>query len=100
MGRYQNTKIKTNILRRGNLDNKKYSVKSLNTIVYSSIPESDGDIYVITQMGDRLDHLAHQFYGDVSLWWYIAKANNLVFMTIPTGTRLRIPGSTQHALGK
>ena len=100
MGRYQNTKIKTNILRRGNLDNKKYSVKSLNTIVYSSIPESDGDIYVITQMGDRLDHLANQYYGDVNLWWYIAKANNLSFMTILPGIRLRIPATTEYAIGK
>ena len=51
-------------------------------------------------MGDRLDHLAHQFYGDVSLWWYIAKANNLKFMTVPTGISLRIPGSTNYAIGK
>ena len=40
---------------------------------------------------DRLDHLANQFYGDINLWWYIAKANNLKFITIPIGSRLRIP---------
>ena len=66
---------------------------------YRSIPESDTDIYVITQHGDRLDLLANEYYGDPHLWWYIAKANNLTFMTLPVGTKLRIPASTQYAIG-
>ena len=69
------------------------------TSSYSNIPMRDNDIFVITQYGDRLDALAHQFYGDVSLWWYIAKANGLTFMTIPAGTKLRIPASTEFAVG-
>ncbi len=45
--------------------------------IYPNIPPSDKDIYVVTQTGDRLDTLANQFYGESSLWWIIASANNL-----------------------
>ena len=101
MSRYEHTRIKvTNVVRGKDVSMPYSNVKSFSTTVYGNIPRADNDIYVITQMGDRLDHLAHQFYGDVSLWWYIAKANNLKFMTLPTGTSLRIPGSTQYAIGK
>ena len=98
MARYEHTKIKQGIVTRGRSP-KPYNITSHSTTVYSSIPETDNDIYVITQHGDRLDNLAFQFYGDQSLWWYIAKANNLSFMTIPTGTSLRIPGTTNYAIG-
>ena len=93
MNRYENTKLvqKTK-------NNTK--ITSRATTIYSSIPESDNDIYVITQYGDRLDLLAHQYYNDTSLWWYIAKANNLKIMNIPEGTSLRIPGSTTYATGR
>ena len=100
MKRYENTIMKNKITKRGVKDISKYNITSKTTTVYENVPVTDNDIYVITQAGDRLDHLAHQFYGDVSLWWYIAKANNLVFMTVKTGTRLRIPATTQYALGK
>ena len=97
--RYENTDIKKTIVRRGIKTSMVYGVNSKSTTIFSSIPLSDSDIYVITQDGDRLDHLANQFYGDVNLWWYIAKANNLTFITIPVGTSLRIPKSTQYAVG-
>ena len=64
---------------------------------FESIPTTDNDIYVISQYGDRLDILAHQFYGDVTLWWYIARANNLFTISVPENIQLRIPGSTQYA---
>ena len=97
--RYGNTKIKNSTVKRGSKQIS-YDVSSQTTTIYSSIPEVDGDLYVITQYGDRLDSLAHQFYGDVNLWWYIAKANGLTFMTMPPGTRLRIPATTKYAIGK
>tara|TARA_Y100001973_G_C5183852_1_gene326572 strand:+ start:1645 stop:1947 length:303 start_codon:yes stop_codon:yes gene_type:complete len=100
MGRYENIKRKKTISKRGKSKPIPYEISSISTIVYSSIPETDGDIYVITQTGDRLDLLAHQYYGDVTLWWYIAKANGLKFMTLPAGTRLRIPATTEYATGK
>ena len=99
MARYKNTKLKLSKIIRGKKNPNNYNIKSYGTTFYSSIPETDSDVYVITQKGDRLDNLAHQFYGDVKLWWYIAKANNLTFMTIPTGTSLRIPGTIKYAVG-
>ena len=98
MSRYENTKIKQDRVIRGRSPNPS-DIISYRTTIYSTIPETDSDIYVITQHGDRLDNLAFQFYGDQSLWWYIAKANNLSFMTIPTGTSLRIPATTNYAIG-
>ena len=93
MARYENTKIRK-IKKEGSVE-----VVSKTTTLYDIIPESDNDTYVISQYGDRLDLLAYQYYGDTSLWWYIAKANGLKVMVIPTGTSLRIPGSTQYAKG-
>ena len=93
MPRYENTKIRK-IKKEGSVE-----VVSKTTTLYDIIPESDNDTYVISQYGDRLDLLAYQYYGDTSLWWYIAKANGLKVMVIPTGTSLRIPGSTQYAKG-
>ena len=100
MARYESSKTKKSNVRRGIKVPNVYNITSTATTIYSSIPESDGDIYVITQMGDRLDQLANQFYGDVNFWWYIAKANGLKFMTLPPGTRLRIPATTEYATGK
>ena len=97
--RYSNTKTITKPIKRGIKEPHLYNIAAFRTTVYSSIPKSDDDIYVISQDGDRLDLLAHQFYGDVKLWWYIAKANNLKFMTLPIGTRLRIPATTKYAIG-
>ena len=99
MARYEHSKVRKNITRRGISNNQNYSSLSNSTTIYSSVPENDNDIYVITQAGDRLDLLAHQFYGDVTLWWYIAKANGLNFMTVPVGTSLRIPATKQYAIG-
>ena len=63
------------------------------TRLYPDIPKSDKDIYIVTQTGDRMDALANQFYGDVSLWWIIATANNIhdALFAVPDGTTLRIP---------
>ena len=67
-------------------------------VVYTSkintkIPKSDNDTYIVTQTGDRLDTLAYQFYGDSSLWYIIASANNIhdPSFAVEDGTTLRIP---------
>ena len=94
MKRYANSKLLKS-------KTKKYKdVHHSNTTFYSAIPETDDDIWVITQLGDRLDILAHQFYGDVCLWWYIAKANGLKDLRVDAGLSIRIPGSTQYATGR
>ena len=88
MSRYKNTKIiKSN------------GMKVLGKTIYMEIPEHPDDFYVISQYGARLDTLAYKYYGDVTLWWYIAKANNLRTMNIPTNLQLRIPGTTKYARG-
>lgn len=41
---------------------------------------------------DRLDLIAKRFYGDASLWWYIAKQNHLEDAPkVPVDTTLQIP---------
>ena len=98
-GRYSNARINEKRLKRGKKVQSTYKITGFSPVTYSYIPKSDNDIYVITQEGDRLDHLANQFYGNVSLWWYIAKANGLKFMTLEPGLSLRIPATTQYATG-
>ena len=87
MGRYSGTKIK----KRSLLPRDKKVVDSYETTIYKVIPESNSDLHLISTEGDRLDNLAFQYYNDSSLWWYLAKANNLTDMNIPAGTKLRIP---------
>lgn len=45
--------------------------------------------------GDRLDLLADRFYGDVDLWWILARANPEISYPddIEPGLVIRIPGS-------
>ena len=95
MSRYSNTKITKKSL----LPKQKKIVSSYGTTLYQRIPETNGDLHVISTEGDRLDNLAFQFYGDPSLWWYIAKANDLNSINIPAGTPLRIPASAEFAIG-
>jgi len=63
------------------------------TKIYPNIPLKDSDIYAVTQEGDRLDTISYQFYGDSTLWWIIATANNIhdSHIAIDDGTVLRIP---------
>ena len=95
MSRYSNTKM----TRKSLLPKQKNNVLSYETTLYQRIPETNGDLHVISTEGDRLDNLAFQFYGDPNLWWYIAKANNITAMNVPAGTSLRIPASTDFAFG-
>lgn len=63
------------------------------TRLYPNIPLKDDDIYIVTQTGDRLDTVAYQYYGDQSLWWIIATANNIhdASFGVDDGTILRVP---------
>jgi hypothetical protein len=88
MSRYNNTQ-----------ENSKNNKKHYETTIYNEVPELNSDGYFIAIEGDRCDNLANRFYGDSSLWWFIAKVNNLTTMNIPAGTSLRIPVNTQEAEG-
>lgn len=72
------------------------------TKIYPNIPPSDQDIYIIVQEGDRLDTLAYQFYGDSTLWWIIATANNIhdAIISVEDGTELRIPQNYLDIINK
>jgi hypothetical protein len=65
------------------------------TKIYPNIPLRDDDVYVATELGDRLDTLAFQFYKDSTLWWIIASANNIhnAVFALREGTILRIPSN-------
>jgi phage tail protein X len=68
---------------------------------YPNIPLSESDVYVITTVGDRLDSLAYSYYGDATMWWIIAMANNNAtkgtLYPIP-GLQLRIPTNVSAVL--
>ena len=53
--------------------------------------ESNSDILLISTSGDRCDLLATEYYGDPTLWWFVATVNNLSTNNIPVGTQLRMP---------
>ena len=88
MARYNDTTKKTK--------NKK---SYYSTTIYKKVEENNTDSYFIAQEGDRCDNLAFEFYNDSSLWWFIARVNNLTTMNIPAGTSLRIPIDTEFAKG-
>ena len=88
MARYENTK-------KPRKNKKSYYA----TTVYKKVEEKNSDSYFIAQEGDRCDNLAVRFYGDSSLWWFIARTNNLTTNNIPAGTSLRIPVDLEDAEG-
>ena len=104
MSRYIRTKI-DKFKMSSQYRNRRGNVDKFNTTVYfpqnrAMNEELDGkntDLYVLAQEGDRLDNLANEYYGNPSLWWYIARVNNLKTMNVPAGTSLRIPLSTKDA---
>ena len=61
--------------------------------MYPKIPIRDSDIFIYPKFGDRLDNLAQKYYNDVSLWWIIAKANNLdaAHIGLEVDEQIRIP---------
>jgi nucleoid-associated protein YgaU len=64
------------------------------------VKAKDTDMYIISEAGDRLDLLAHKYYGDQNLWWVIATANNINDATfyVEEGVQLRIPSDINAIL--
>lgn len=62
---------------------------------YPTIGHSTSDIYIVTDIGDRLDTLAHHFYNDSQLWWVISIANPDIIRRdsyfLKPGIQIRIP---------
>ena len=85
MNRYENIQLQ-----------KDKTGRRFRTTVLLHVIEPDlNDIYIIGQVGDRLDNLAFKYYGDSSLWWIIARANDIGKgdFTVPIGLQLRIPAN-------
>ena len=68
--------------------------------IYPDIPLSNDDSYVITTLGDRLDLMALDFYGDTGYWWIIASANSLPGDSLfpPIGMQLRFPANLSSVI--
>jgi len=67
-----------------------------SSIIYPEVTPKDSDLYIITTMGDRLDLIANDYYGDVTLWPILYFANNNAGLNrysifVPVGIQLRIP---------
>ena len=67
---------------------------------YPNIYASSSDIYIVTNVGDRLDTLAYQFYKDSQLWWIISIANPNVIRKdsyyLKPGLQIRIPTDVEQ----
>ena len=61
--------------------------------VVPNVPIKDSDIFVYPIYGDRFDTMAQRYYNDSTLWWIIAKANELSKGQISADPlkKLRIP---------
>ena len=62
---------------------------------YPVIEAKIEDNYIVTGTEDRLDLIAFDYYGDSSLWWIIATANDLPGNSLypAVGTQLRVPAN-------
>ena len=72
------------------------------SIKYPEIPILDEDLYIISIVGDRVDNLARQYYGDSNLWWIISSANSEIIkggsFGIKSGLEIRIPSNHINVL--
>lgn len=75
-----------------NSDGSVTRVRRLSSVFHPDY-SNNKDIYIISQIGDRLDVLALEYFGDESFWYVIARVNNLGRGTliIPPGKTIRIP---------
>lgn len=89
--RYEFATIVNNSKKIENDGNTKY-VRRLSSVLYPDFNTAE-DTKILAQEGDRLDLLAKEFYGDETLWFVIAKANNLGkgSLNVPAGRIIRIP---------
>ena len=84
MKRYSSTKQKID----------KLGMRVYGTTYYPRIPVNDNDQFIFPKFGDRLDTLAHKYYGDTGFWWIIAKANGIKGkVALPTDEMIRIPSN-------
>jgi len=92
MKRYNNIKIQN-----------RYDGKRVyRTTLYPSIVPSSTDLQIVSNESDFLDTLAYKYYGDPTLFWIIATANNIGKgrMSIDGGLNLRIPTDVNSIINR
>lgn len=69
------------------------TIEFFDTLNLPELQEQTDDTAYDWKSTDRIDLVAHRFYGSPALWWVIALANNIEIVPtdINEGTRLRIP---------
>ena len=74
-------------------------VQAYESTWYPTINPTQNDIYIHSRKGDRLDNLAHQYYGNTGLWWVLALVNNLGkgSFDVPPAIQIRIPSRASIA---
>ena len=65
-------RYKNNIIKKD-----KNNVRYYKPRIIPNVPIKDTDIFIYPLYGDRIDTLAQRYYEDSSLWWIIAKANEI-----------------------
>lgn len=90
MGRYSNIEIQKND------SNRRVRVTTKLPVIEPTV----NDTYIVSQVGDRLDNLAHKYYGRSSYWWIIALANNIGngTLSVPLGIQIRIPADAESII--
>ena len=79
----------------------KSGIRVLSTTYYPEISIENSDRFIMSKEGDRLDNLAHKYYGDNTLWWIIAKANGIKGkVALEIATPLRIPANITTIIEK
>ena len=70
--------------------------------IIQNIPLQDTDRFIFPFDGDRLDIIAQRYYGDSSLWWIIAKANEISDGQIGLDPEkmIRVPIDIENILNK
>ena len=75
------------------LGGKQLGTSRSHLIVHMGIENGSIDYEtIVSEEGDRLDHVAARKLGDGRLWWVIAAASRIGWwLQVPPGTVLRIP---------
>ena len=71
----------------------KDGIRYYKPTIVPNVPIKDSDIFVYPVYGDRFETIAQRYYNDSTLWWIIAKANELSRGEISADPlkKLRIP---------
>ena len=91
MDRYKFTKI---------INNKNTGNRVYKSTFYPKIRIGNVDKFVYPIDGDRLENVAHRYYGDSTLWWVIAQANNIRdgSFGLKPDEKLRIPSNVPQII--